>query len=332
MSEEPSDLVTEALDAAARAAVPDDRRAPRWQPPLEPAGRARWAARSRRFVPLLAAAAVLVLAAGTTATVSVLRSGHHAPVAPPPTTVSTTPAPARPAPSSPTPSSPAPSPTATSTHPTQTDTSRPPATAAFQLGYQPLWPFADRATAAEWEQADRTGGHQPWHVDPAQTALSFTTGYLGFAGIDTVTSTAMGSDGAHIGVGYRDPNGAAHTAAVLHLVRFGPTAAAPWEVVGSDDTTFSLELPAYGSRVSSPLTAGGHVTGVDESIRVSVRQLSSAAPIGQTCCTPGGGTNSPWRVSVSFAGAADAVLTVAASTGGHLSLVERFAIQAVRTR
>ena len=49
---------------------------------------------------------------------------------------------------------------------------------------------------------------------------------------------------------------------------FGPDADSPWEVVGSDDTTFSVEQPAYGSTVQSPMLVGGHITGVDENIRV----------------------------------------------------------------
>ncbi len=122
--------------------------------------------------------------------------------------------------------------------------------------------------AKDWQAAYRSGGQQPWHLDAGQTALSFTRGYLGFNEINIVTSTRTDSIGAHIGVGYRDPNGTARTAAVLHLVRFGTDSDSPWEVVGSDDATFSLEIPAYGSVVHSPVTVGGHITGVDENIRV----------------------------------------------------------------
>ena len=193
-----------------------------------------------------------------------------------------------------------------------------------------MWPFATLTAAKDWQAAHRSGGQQPWHLDAGQTALSFTQGYLGFNEINIVTSTRTDSIGAHIGVGYRDPNGTARTAAVLHLVRFGTDSDSPWEVVGSDDATFSLEIPAYGSVVHSPVTVGGHITGVDENIRVTMRQLS--APVGQSCCTPAGGTNQPWTAKVSFSGLTDTVATVVASTGGHLQAVERFAIQGVRSR
>jgi hypothetical protein len=188
-----------------------------------------------------------------------------------------------------------------------------------------LWPFADFRQAEQWRTT--AGGSQPWHADPDQTALNFTHGYLGFADLDQITSHVLDTEGAHIGVGYLDPNGRPHTAAVLHLLRFGSAADAPWEIVGSDDTTFSLENPAYGSTVSSPVMVGGHISGVDESIRISVRRLGSETAVGQACCLPAGGNNSPWTQLVALAGRG--VLTIVASTGGHLKGVERFAIQGV---
>jgi hypothetical protein len=204
----------------------------------------------------------------------------------------------------------------------------PPAAVPFDLGYLPLWPFASRADAVAWEQANRSGGHQPWHLDAGQTALSFTKGYLGFQQINQVTSTRIDSEGvAHVGVGYRDPSGQPHTSAVLRLVRFGPESDAPWEVVNSDDTTFSLERPPYGATVTSPTTVGGHITGVDENIRVAIRQGTTGTLLGQGCCQPAGGDNQPWSETVSFTGSG--VLTIVASTGGHLQSVERFTIQGV---
>jgi hypothetical protein len=202
--------------------------------------------------------------------------------------------------------------------------------ASFELGYQPLYPFASRVEAQAWQQSYRSGGHQPWHADAGATAIAFSRGWLGFNEIDTVTSTRTSTDGAHIGVGYRNPNGRSRTAAVLHLVRFGNDPDSPWEVVGSDDTTFSLEVPAYGSTVTSPLTVGGHITGVDENIRVAIRQLSSEVPLGQSASIPAGGNNQPWTTSVLFSRPSDTTLTIVASTGGHLQQVERFTIQGVR--
>ncbi|MFI8101157.1 hypothetical protein [Streptomyces sp. NPDC086023] len=204
---------------------------------------------------------------------------------------------------------------------------------ALGPGLQPVWPFTTLAQAQGWQRSHREGGHQPWHLDAEQTALSFVRGYLGFREIDRVSSRSVSGRHARIGVGLGNPEEARRgTAAVIHLVRYGTGADAPWEVVGTDDTTFSLTLPAYGSRASSPLRAGGRITGVDESIRVEVRQPSSPRPLGTACCTPAGGSGTPWNATVSYTRPTDPVLTVVASTGGHLAEVERFTITAVRTR
>ncbi|MFF3325045.1 hypothetical protein [Streptomyces sp. NPDC002889] len=192
-----------------------------------------------------------------------------------------------------------------------------------------MWPFATLAEAQAWQRDYRSGGHQPWHLDPERTALSFTQGYLGFESIDRITARTVNSSQARIGVAPRGSEGG--TAAIIHLVRYGTGPDAPWEVVGTDDTTFTLAMPGYGSLVRSPMQTGGRITGVDESIRVQVRQPSSPKPLGTSCCTSAGGNGQPWKRSVSFSGARDRVLTVVASTGGHVAEVERFAVTAVRT-
>ena len=194
----------------------------------------------------------------------------------------------------------------------------------------PLYPFANRAEAQAWIASSRSGGHQPWHADAGQTALAFTQGFLGFAPVNLVTGIRTDSAGAHVSVGYRDPENELHTAAVLHLVRFGTEPDAPWEVVGTDDTSLTLDIPDYGATVTSPVTVGGTITGVDENIVVAVRQLSTERPLGTSSGTPAGGHDQPWSATVSFTGATDHVLTIIARTGGHLQDVERFAITGVR--
>lgn len=196
-------------------------------------------------------------------------------------------------------------------------------------GLQPMWPFSTLDQAEKWASAFRSGGHQPWHLDAEQTALSFTRHYLGFEGIDRVTSRSVDGREARIGVGLSGTESTG-TAAVVHLVRYGTGPDAPWEVVGTDDTTFTLTQPAYGAAVRSPLRVGGRMTGVDESVRVEVRQPSAAKPLGTSCCTSAGGKEQPWQSSVSFTGAGDPVLTIVASTGGHIAEVERFTVTAVR--
>ncbi len=217
----------------------------------------------------------------------------------------------------------------TSPTPSPSPSSSPSATPR-PFGYLALWPFTSEAGAAAWQTSYRAGGHQPWHLDPRRTALFFTTGYLGFTEVDRVVWRSVHGDDARIAVGFSTGTGRLSVAAVLHLARIGSGQDAPWEVVGSRDTTLTMDTPSYGARVSSPVTVGGRITGVDESLRIEVRQPSSAQPIGTRCCLPAGGERQPWSTTVAFHGATDPALTVVVSTGGHFQGVERFAVTGVR--
>ncbi|MEU9144068.1 hypothetical protein [Streptomyces sp. NPDC048349] len=229
--------------------------------------------------------------------------------------------------------SPTPGSTAGPTGPAVAPSTPPAAEPALGPGLQPLWPFTTLEQARAWQRSHREGGHQPWHLDADQTALAFVQGYLGFREMDRISSHSVSGRHARIGVGLGNPQEARRgTAAVLHLVRYGTEPDAPWEVVGTDDTTFSLTAPAYGSPARTPLAVGGRITGVDESISVQVREPSSPLPLGTACCTSAGGEHTPWTSTVSYTHPTDPVLTVVAATGGHLAEVERFTVTAVRTR
>ncbi|WP_250287452.1 MULTISPECIES: hypothetical protein [unclassified Frankia] len=204
---------------------------------------------------------------------------------------------------------------------------------AAAFPYQPLWPFASAADARAWQTGGGSDGHQPWHLDPAATALAFARGFLGFTDIDRTLASTVTGDDARVQVGYATEGGRTGVAAVVHLVRFGSGSGAPWEVVGTDDTTFSLTQPVYGATVSTPLAVGGQITGVDESIRVQVRPAggpNGGQVVGEYCCLPAGGQNSPWRAAVTIDAQPGQGLVVAASTGGHLHGVERFTVTGVR--
>lgn len=230
----------------------------------------------------------------------------------------------------PTVTQPGPTVTVTATpEPSATATSSTPAHRTFR--YQPLWPFTSEGAAAAWQQAYRSGGKQPWHLDPAQTALSFTTGFLDFGEIDLVVAKSVRGDEAYVSVGYRAEGNPPSVAAVIHLARLGQGADAPWEVVGTRDSSLTLTQPRYGAVARSPLTVGGRITGVDEAIRVDVRQASTGAPLGSVSGVPAGGQAQPWSTQVTFAGATDPALVVVASTGGHYQRIEAFAVTAIRT-
>ena len=135
---------------------------------------------------------------------------------------------------------------------------------------------------------------------------------------------------AYVAIGFALPDGSLHTAADVHLVKIGTGSDAPWEVVGTRDTTLTLDQPAYGSAVASPMTVGGRITGVDERVVVTLHAQSGdlqAAP----AAVAAGGSRSPWTAQVRFSSGAGRTVTVAAATGGHVAAVERFAVTGVRT-
>ncbi|MEV6772449.1 hypothetical protein AB0N05_27825 [Nocardia sp. NPDC051030] len=276
----------------------------------DPPGRPR-----RRVYALVVIAAAIVLAIAATVYFGVREDNST-------DSTSTAPAPTATEPSG----RPTALPTTTPTGPITSTSATP---APGQFAYQPLWPFADAADAATWQQSYRDGGHQPWHLDPATVALNFTQTYLGYSDIDRVLLTNTKAEQSWVTVGFNLPNGVASPAAVLHLVRISTGDDAPWEVVGTEDRTLTFTAPRYGTLVTSPLPVGGHVTGVDESLRVRVHQLGHDQPVGEIPGIPAGGEQSPWSGSVPFAASCPGTLTVAVSTGGHTAEVERFAITGV---
>jgi hypothetical protein len=203
---------------------------------------------------------------------------------------------------------------------------------ALSSGYLPLFPFSGPADVTEWQQAYRSGGHQPWHLDAGETAVAFARA-LGYNEVDRATSSTIQGDDAKIGVGWVAPEEMERpaTVAVVHLKRFGTDEDSPWEVVGTEDTSLSLTTPAYGSTAASPTTVGGRITGVDESLIVTVHAPDQTT-IGRADPIPGGGQNQPWSTKVSFTAQPGQVLTIAVCTGGHLRQVERFAVTGIRVR
>ena len=196
-------------------------------------------------------------------------------------------------------------------------------------GFEPLWPFATITEAGAWEAANRRGGHSSWHLDAGQTALSFVRTYLKFSDITDVTSTSVTAKDAHIGVGYPSPSGQPHTAAVLHLLRFatdGTDPGAPWEVVGATSTDFSITDPGpLPDALVEPVIIRGRITGTDENVTVAVRKQDGSFV--QSAPTAAGGDNAPWSVGVDLN--LSGVLTVVASTGGHVTAHERFVVVGV---
>lgn len=181
----------------------------------------------------------------------------------------------------------------TTTEPTTTQPTTTP-TPASRFGYQPLWPFAGVEAAAVWQQAYRDGGHQPWHLDAGLVAQRFTQSYLGYQEVDRVLRVAISDDQAWVDVGFRLPDGRTSTAAVVHLAKIGSGSYAPWEVVGTKDSTLSLTTPRYGATVMSPMAVGGRITGVDESLVIRIVRLGTGE-VGRSQASPPAGRTARGR-------------------------------------
>lgn len=190
-----------------------------------------------------------------------------------------------------------------------------------------LWPFRTQHEVDAWSAAPRSNA-EAWHLDAGQTALRFTQEYLGYTEINTANA-AYDDAGARVTVGIEATPQLTTTAAVLWLVRAGSTPDAPWEVMGTEDSDFSIN--PITSPASSPLTVSGTISGVDENIKVQVLS-PSAGRIGSACCAPAGDPSAPWSLRVDLTQTSDDLVTVAASTGGHLAGVERFTVTGVRLR
>ena len=114
---------------------------------------------------------------------------------------------------------------------------------------------------------------------------------------------------------------------------------APWEVVGSEDTTLSSRRrPTAPTWWDSPFTAGGHITGVDESLFVGAITpdlRTSPDSIVTNPGVPAGGDHQPWSATVDIpslltvGSGESAPYTVVVYTGGHVQQHERLTIQGV---
>lgn len=195
---------------------------------------------------------------------------------------------------------------------------------------EPLFPFANLAHAQAWQRAYAARGHEPWHLSPELTAVAFSQEYLGFSGVNKVAGQSVSQGDARVAVGLTLPDGRVSPAAIVRLVKYGSGNNAPWEVVGTDDTTLTLDTPVNGATVASPVKVAATVTGVDEYLRAEAHTLGAGQPSGTFCCQPAGSRANPWPLTVPFQANSGQVVTIVVHTGGHVAPTERFAVRGFR--
>jgi hypothetical protein len=204
----------------------------------------------------------------------------------------------------------------------------------------PVWPFTTLAEAAAWRAAYGSTDHQAWHLDPARTALTFASDYLGFPGMDQVTSKVVTASRARVGVGWDDvgaetPGHEAgelrpHEAATVDLIRYGAGTTAPWVVVGASSPGVIIESPTDDAPAKSPLTVAGTITGSDTRWSVKVLgRTSTPLLVSGPFPTPAAGQH--WNTHLTFAAGSASVVVVVVSTGGQIRDVDRFSVITLRT-
>ncbi|MFI6600255.1 hypothetical protein ACIBHX_28760 [Nonomuraea sp. NPDC050536] len=208
--------------------------------------------------------------------------------------------------------------------------SSPPASSsgtAQKVENQPLWPFSDPQQVRNWQRSYRTGGHSPWHVDAAFTAVAFTQGYLGFTELDQAIKTDIHGGDAFVQVGFSPQEGEKpQVAATVHLIKYGSGPDTPWEVVGAESSDITIKAPEYGTAAESPVMVAGTVNRTAGNVQILFYQPGHEKPIAESRAIPVAGS---WQTTVPFTAQTDQVITVVAATGGHVADVERFAVTAI---
>ena len=163
-------------------------------------------------------------------------------------------------------------------------------------------------------------GRNPSVSTRGMTALAFAQ-FLGYTDIDQiVTSRGRRAGRARLGrvsePGQREPH-APPRSSTSSATELDPTSRGR---SSAPTTRTSASRPrSTAPSVTSPMPVGGRISGVDESITVHVQQLHSNGLLGQVCCIPGGGTDSPWAGTTTFANRPTRSSSSSASTGGHVS-------------
>jgi hypothetical protein len=194
--------------------------------------------------------------------------------------------------------------TPTDTASETTDPSPSPTTVPIAHGTFPklaIFPFNSAPEEATWETA-YADGHQPWKADPTAVSQLWVQNYLGYGDVDQVVSKTVNAASADVTLGRTMTAEQKRTVSVtvVHLVKY----ANAWIVVGATDpaaapNALSLSSPAAGTLASSPLKVTGPGYGVDEAIKLDVRDARSATSYGVGHASFGSGTPE-WSASVSF--------------------------------
>ena len=163
---------------------------------------------------------------------------------------------------------------------------------------QAIFPFTTATAEEGWEQ-DYSNGGTTWEADPTQVATHWVQDYLDQPSVDRVIETSDDGSDRLVTLG-RVLQAEGHQLFKVTTVRLTPYKHA-WVVTGATDPNdfLSITSPDPGGTVITPVTVKGPSFGVDEAVKLDVRDATSATSYGSTNVSFGNGSP-PWQQSVNF--------------------------------
>jgi len=178
---------------------------------------------------------------------------------------------------------------------TEVPATEPPTTDPADAARQAIWPWVDSPTR---------------FADPVEAATSFATDYLGFT--DPVVGDFQAGDSRS---GEVEVKAAAVGPMTVVFVR-QLTADDTWWVLGAAGENLTIDEPAQGAIVESPLAISGAASAFEGTVDVELRADSNGEPIYQGFVTGSGGPEpGPFSDTIEF--------TSPGSGGGALVLISR---------
>jgi hypothetical protein len=158
-----------------------------------------------------------------------------------------------------------------------------------------IWPWADTSTR---------------FADPVEAATSFAIDYLGFT--DPVVGEFQGGDSRSGEVEITAGNGVLTTVVFVRQLTDDDS----WWVLGAASENITIDEPAQGTVVSSPLTISGRASAFEGTVDVELRADGNGEPIYEGFVTGSGSPEpGPYEATIEF--------TSPGSAGGALVLISR---------
>lgn len=156
-----------------------------------------------------------------------------------------------------------------------------------------VWPWADTATR---------------YADPVEAAVSFATDYLGF--VAPIASEFQAGDNRSGEVEIRSIEGGPPTVVFVRQLTDDS-----WWILGAASANITVDQPAQGATVSSPLTVSGSAFAFEGTVAVQLRADDNGEPNIEGYVTGGGSESLPFSDSFEFDSPGE--------TGGALVMLSR---------